>query len=308
MKILQRRLNIVRTILVASVGVLALHELAVPRPQITGGIAPPPPMRQQLSIALRLPDTLSFCGEPVPMFAPHIRAQAEREFYLMMQDQGQLIINIKRAGIYFPLFEAIAKQDSAPDDLKYIAVIESALRNARSTKDAFGIWQFIEATGKRFGLQIDQYVDERLNVVKATHAAYAHMCEGRNMLGSWTMGAAGYNMGPTNLAEQAAYQQDSNFYNLFLNEETSRYIFRAAVMKELMSHHDLYGIHLDESEIYRPDSVIVVPVDDAIEDLQSWCVVHKTTYKWVKTFNPWILKRSLPKSHGGPWEIVVPVF
>lgn len=294
-----------RLALVVLAGTGAICALGYPHPQIAGG---PPPVMMSPSVMMRLPDSLDFCGEPVPMNDPHIRIQAEREFYLMMQDQGQLIINLKRSGIFFPIFEAIAKQDSVPDDLKYIAVIESALRNARSPKDAFGIWQFIAGSGKRFGLQIDNAVDERLNVVKATHAAFAHLKEGHDMFHSWTMGAAEYNMGPMGLSEQSGYQRDSNFYNLYLNEETTRYIFRAAVMKELMSHHDRYGIHLGENELYHQDSLRIVRMDTQIDDLENWAVANGTTYKWVKTFNPWILNHSLPRPKNGAWEIVIPVF
>ncbi len=280
----------------------ALAALAIPRPQLDGGARP----IQVPATLMRLPDALSFCGEAVPLDEPHIRIAAEREFYLMLQDAGQLILNIKRSGIFFPMFERVAMQDTVPQDLKYIAVIESALRNARSSKDAYGIWQFIEPTAKRFGLQVDKDVDERLNIDKATHAAYMHIKEGHDMFGSWTMGCAGYNMGPQNLAEQAAYQRDSNFYRLYLNEETSRYIFRAAVMKEIMEHPQRYGLPITEGDEYRPDSLVTVTEDSAVPDLETWAVAHGTTYRWVKTFNPWILKRDLPRPRGAAWEIKIP--
>ena len=198
--------------------------------------------------AYRLPDTLDFCGERVPMNQPHIRERAEREFYLMMQDQGQLILNIKRSGIFFPMFDSIARADGVPADLKYVAVIESALRNARSAKDAYGIWQFIESTGKKEGLEINKDIDERLNVERATQAAYSYLKEGFTIFRSWTMAAAGYNMGHEFLAEDAMYQRDTDFYHLYLNEETSRYVMRIAVMKEIMVHPEKYGITLAPDE------------------------------------------------------------
>jgi hypothetical protein len=256
----------------------------------------------------RLPDSLSFCGEPVPLDQPHIREQAERELYLMLQDQGQLILNIKRSGIFFPIFEKIASEDSVPDDLKYIAVIESALRNARSPKEAFGIWQFIESTGRRMGLEIDKDVDERLNIAKATNAAYQYLKEGHSIFHSWTMAAAGYNMGHEFLAEQVLYQRDSNFYNLYLNEETSRYVFRIAVMKEIMQHPDRYGIHLMPADLYKPDNIRTTEVNAAIPDIEDWAIANGTTYKWVKIFNPWILNHSLPKPKQTAYEIITPVF
>ncbi|HZV12150.1 MAG TPA: lytic transglycosylase domain-containing protein [Candidatus Kapabacteria bacterium] len=264
-------------------------------------------IEQPLS-SYHLPDSLSFCGEPVPLNQPHIRERAERELYLMLQDQGQLILNIKRSGIFFPMFEKIAREDSVPDDLKYIAVIESALLNSRSAKDAFGIWQFIESTGRKMGLEIDKDVDERLNIVKATHAAYQYLKEGHSIFHSWTMAAAGYNMGHEFLAEQVLYQRDSNFYNLYLNEETSRYVFRIVVMKEIMQHPEWYGIHLLPADLYKPDPVRTTEVSDAIPDIEDWAVANGTTYKWVKVFNPWILNHSLPKPKQNAYEIVTPVF
>jgi len=255
-----------------------------------------------------LPDSLDFCGEHVPLEQPHVREQAERELYLMLQDQGQLIINIKRSGIFFPIFDSIARADSVPDDLKYIAVIESALRNARSPKDAFGIWQFIESTGKKMGLEINKDVDERLNVEKATHAAFMYLQEGFGTFRSWTMAAAGYNMGHEFLAEQALYQRDTDFYHLYLNEETSRYVFRIAVMKEIMQHPERYGIFLTPADMYAHDSVRTVAVNSSISDLEGWAVQNGTTYKWVKIFNPWILNRNLPIPRGEQYIIKIPVF
>ena len=256
--------------------------------------------------AYRLPDTLSFCGEIVPLDQPHIRERAEREFYLMLQDPGQLIINIKRSGIYFPLFDSIALADTVPSDLKYIAVIESALRNARSSKEAYGIWQFIESTGKRMGLEINKEVDERLNVAKATHAAYSYLKEGYATFHSWTMAAAGYNMGHEFLGAEAAYQHDNNFYQLYLNEETSRYIFRIAVMKEIMQHPNRYGLYLRPEDKYAPDNLQTVIVKDGIPDLEEWALQNGTTYRWVKFLNPWILSKHVPAPSGNSYAIVIP--
>ncbi|MBK9248431.1 MAG: transglycosylase SLT domain-containing protein [Ignavibacteria bacterium] len=256
--------------------------------------------------SLKFPDYLSFCGERVPLDIPEVRERAEREFYINLQTPGQLILYIKRAGRYFPLFEKILKEDNAPDDLKYLAVAESALYMARSTKDAVGMWQFIPATGKRMGLQIDEYVDERRHPEKSTRAAIEYLRSGYKKYKSWTLAAAGYNMGHENVGNNLDFQEKTSFYDLYLNEETSRYVLRIAMVKELMEHADKYGLTLDKQTVYRDTAVKMVSWESQISDLSEWAMKHGTTYKDVKILNPWILKRNLPAPKNGSYQILIP--
>ncbi|MBS1536174.1 MAG: transglycosylase SLT domain-containing protein [Bacteroidetes bacterium] len=256
--------------------------------------------------SLKFPDQLSFCGERVPLEIPEVRERAEREFYLNLQSPGQLILYIKRSGRYFPMFEQIIKEEKAPEDLKYLAIAESALFMARSSKDAVGIWQFIATTGRHMGLQIDDYVDERRNPEKSTKAAIAYLKSGYNQKQSWTLAAAGYNMGHENLGTNLEFQDKNSFYDLYLNEETSRYILRIAVIKEIIENADYYGITIDPKDRYQPDKVRVVQWKTSIPDIAKWAEEHGTNYKDVKLLNPWILKRNLPSPKGGVYQIAIP--
>jgi hypothetical protein len=256
--------------------------------------------------SISLPAELSFCGERVPLEIPEVRERAEREFYLNLQSPGQIILYLKRAGRYFPVFEKILKEEKAPDDLKFLAVAESALYMARSTKDAVGIWQFMPSTAKAMGLIVDEYVDERRHVEKSTHAAIQYLRSGYNAHKSWTLAAAGYNMGQENVRDNTDFQQKNSFYDLYLNEETSRYILRIAIVKEIMMNPARYGFTLQDKDLYKPEPQKFIRWEQAIPDLAAWAKEQGTTYKDIKLLNPWILKRSLHAPRHGAWFITVP--
>lgn len=256
---------------------------------------------------LKLPENLDFCGERIPLEIPEVKERAEREFYLLLQQPGQIILYLKRAGKYFPLFEKILKEKGLPEDIKYLSVAESALYMARSPKDALGLWQFIPETARKMGLQVDEYVDERCHPEKSTYAAIKYLLEGYNQHKSWILAAAGYNMGHTNLLNNIYFQNFSDYFELFLNEETSRYIFRIVVIKEIMKNSEKYGFKLDSCEIYKPEKYKIIKWNGEIPNLAEWAREHKTTYKNIKLLNPWILKRSLPKPQKGfYYEIAIP--
>lgn len=256
---------------------------------------------------IKLPDKLDFCGEVAPLGDSEVRERAEREFYVILQQPGQLILYLKRSGRYFELFERIIKENDMPDDIKYVAVAESALFMARSSKDAVGLWQFIPETARQCGLEVNDFVDERRSPEKSTVAAMKYLKEGYVLHKSWTMAAAGYNMGHKNLADNVEFQKTDNFYNLYLNEETSRYIFRILLIKEMMTRGAAYGLKIDREDYYKPENTKVIECSTEIEDLSEWAISHGTTYKDVKILNPWILKRKLPRPITGKvYEIQVP--
>ncbi len=256
--------------------------------------------------SLKLPEELTFCGEKVPLEIPEVRERAEREFYLNLQSPGQLILYIKRAGRFFPMFEKILKEENTPEDIKFLAVAESALFMARSPKDAIGVWQFMAPTAKSMGLQVDDYVDERRHIEKSTRAAIAYLRSGYSYSKSWSLAAAGYNMGHGSVKENMDFQKTETFYDLFLNEETSRYVLRIAVIKELMTHSEKYGLNLESHDQYQPEKTVSVKCTSGISDLTQWALQHGTTYKDVKILNPWILKRSLPAPKSGAYYVEIP--
>lgn len=257
--------------------------------------------------SISLPDKLTFCGEKIPLDDPDIKERAEREFYLTLQQPGQLILDLKRAGKYFPLFEKIIREEKLPDDLKYISVAESALYQARSKTGAMGLWQIMDETARSMGLQVDDYIDERKNIEKSTVAAMKYLKHGYSIHKSWILTAAGYNMGHAGITESLGYQFENDYFGLFLNEETSRYIFRIAIIKEIMENPQKYGFKLKPDAIYKPNEFTTVKINNAIQDLSAWARSNGTTYKTVKLLNPWILKRALlaPKK-GSIYEIALP--
>jgi len=256
---------------------------------------------------VNLPDELSFCDTKYPLNDPEVRERAEREFYLLLQQPAQIILYIKRSGRYFPMFEQFLRQEGVPDDLKYLSVAESALYMSRSTAGAVGLWQFMPETAKVMGLTVNDYIDERRNPEKSTLAAIKYLKQGYRQHKSWLLTAAGYNMGHTGVANNVDFQYSSDYFDLFLNEETSRYLFRIAIIKEIMSNPNKYGFNLSEIERYKPSKQNIIKIDTEIQDLSAWAKVNGTTYKNIKILNPWILKRSLPKlPKGTVYEIAIP--
>lgn len=254
----------------------------------------------------KLPDSLSFCGERVPLEIPEVRERAEREFYMNLQTPGQIILYLKRSARYFPMYQRVLKEMNAPQDLRFLSVAESALFMARSSKDAVGLWQFMAATARDNGLLVDEDVDERRHPERSTKAAVKYLRAGYDSNGSWTDAAAGYNMGHTSYARTREFQSGRSFYDCYLNEETSRYVLRIAVIKHIMEHAHNYGIIVPANERYSVEKTKRIRVTTAIENLATWASANGTTYKDVKLLNPWILGRKLPAPSRDAWEIDVP--
>lgn len=282
---------------------------------VVGTVAPSPsPDAPPLNRAYRPnisgfkhPDSLSFCGEKVPLGDPEIRKRFDREFLLNLQWDGQVMLYLRRSGEYFPMFDSVLAARNAPADLKYLAVAESALFMAQSGKGAVGLWQFIPETARRYGLRVDGFVDERRHPLKSTLAAIRYLGDNKERFGSWSLAAAAYNQGEAATSDDLEFQNGSTYYDLYLNEETSRYLFRIVAIKEIMSHPERYGFFVGKSDYYAPRAERVVSVSDEITNLARWAEGQGTTYKTVKLMNPWILKRTLPKPPASePYRIAIP--
>lgn len=277
-----------------------------PAPPVPDALPPAKAYRPNIS-ALKLPDRLDFCGEQIPLDDPEVRKRMDREFLLNLQWDGQVMLYLKRSGEFFPIFEKILREEGAPDDLKYLSVAESALFQAQSGKGAVGLWQFIPETGRRYGLRIDDFVDERRHPEKSTKAAVRYLKDNKARFGSWALAAAAYNMGEGATEDDLSFQRGETYFDLYMNEETSRYLFRIAAVKEIMGNPKRYGYHLDAADYYKLPPMKDVRVDSEIPNLAQWAASQGTTYKHVKMLNPWILKRTLPKPpSGNPYVIAVP--
>jgi len=196
---------------------------------------------------------------------------------------------------------------NVPDDFKYLAVIESGLVNAVSPAGARGVWQFMPLTAKEKGMEVNDMVDERYHLEKSTEAACKYLLEAKAKFGSWTLAAASYNGGMTGVNKQIEMQQVSTYYDLLLNDETSRYVFRILALKEIMKNPDKFGfnVNLDEMYVNLPSKVITV--DTTINDLATFAKAQGINYKILKIHNPWLRDKKLINQSRKKYDIVIPL-
>lgn len=258
--------------------------------------------------SMKLPEKLTLFGVDLPIEREDIKERAEREFYLLLQQPGQIMLYLKRSGRYFPIYEKYIKEMVMPSDIKYLSVAESALYMSTSTAGASGLWQFISSTGKNYGLIINAEVDERRNPEKSTIASFKYLKDLNKQFNSWISAAAAYNMGENGFNGNILFQKTNDYFDLYLNQETSRYIFRIALIKELMENKEKYGFLLDEKDYWKPYNYKTIKVTKSIINLSEWAESQGTSYKDVKRLNPWILGRTLPyPAKGKHYEIAIPV-
>jgi membrane-bound lytic murein transglycosylase D len=209
-----------------------------------------------------LPDTLVLCNKKVPLTKDDIKERFEREFFQLLENRGLITILVKRYLKYQNMINEEIQKMSLPSDLIYLVIAESYLNpRALSKANAAGLWQFIKETAKREGLCVDDHVDERYNIKKATRSALGHLKKQYGEFGDWFIAMAAYNAGPNRLREAIENQETTDFFELFLPEETERYIFRILSIKEIINNREKYGIVIDEKSLYRPFSVGEVTIE-----------------------------------------------
>jgi membrane-bound lytic murein transglycosylase D len=252
-----------------------------------------------------IPDSATFAGEPVPVDIFYVREQFDRELTVNTYWHSSTILSIKRAARWFPVIEPILAKNGIPDDFKYLALIESGLMNVVSPSGAAGYWQFLEKTGKEYGLTINKEVDERYNVEKATEAACAYLKKSYIKFGNWTLVASSYNAGPGRIDESIEKQQVRNYYQMLLPEETNRYIYRILALKSICENPIKYGFKLEKGDLYEPLEVKTIKVTGSISDLAAFAREHQTTYRMLKELNPWLRADKL-NLRGEDYTILLP--
>lgn len=257
--------------------------------------------------ALPIPDSLFFAGERVPLEQFDVYERLDREILVNTYWQSQTLLFFKRANRWFPMMEKILGEEGVPLDFKYLALIESGLMNVVSPAGAAGYWQIMQATGRELGLEVNADIDERYHVEKATRAACRYLKDSKKRFGSWTLAAAAYNMGNGGATRALGNQSVLNYYDLHLNEETSRYVFRILAIKLIMENPARYGFHFGPSDLYQPLSYTTVTVNTTIENLVAFALEHNTNYKELRLHNPWMRTYKLPNASRRNYEIKIPL-
>ena len=253
------------------------------------------------------PSAVDFAGETTPLQINDVRERLDRELLINANLDATTVLIIRRANRFFPVIEPILQRNGVPDDFKYLAVIESGLLNATSPSGAKGIWQFMPDTAREKGMEVNELIDERYHLEKATQAACNYLLAAKVKFGTWTMAAASYNGGMTGLGKKIDEQKVANYYDLGLTEETSRYVFRILALKEIMKQPALYGFNISSTELYIPIPFKKIEVDSTINDLADFAKAQGINYKILKIHNPWLRDKKLLNPYKKKYEIEIPL-
>lgn len=256
--------------------------------------------------SIEIPDTIDFADEQVPLDVFYIRENLDRELTVNTYFHSSTLMMLKRANRWFPVIEPILKKNNLPDDFKYLALIESGLENVTSPAGAVGFWQFMKGTAKEYGLEVNDAIDERYHVEKSTQAACRYLSESYAEYKNWTLAAASYNTGNHRIAKELAKQRVTNYYDLLLSTETTRYIFRILAVKLIFQNPAKYGFLISKDDLYPPIPTKIVTVTQTVSSLVDFARKHNITYKTLKIFNPWLRDDNLPNRSGKTYQIKIP--
>ena len=253
------------------------------------------------------PTSIDFAGEQAPLQITDVRERLDRELLINANLDATTLLIIKRANRAFPIIEPILAKYNVPDDFKYLAVIESGLVNAVSPAGARGVWQFMPATAKEKGMEVSEIVDERYHLEKSTEAACKYLLDAKAKFGSWTLAAASYNGGMNGVNKQIEMQKVTNYYDLLLNDETSRYVFRILALKEIMKSPAKYGFSVNTDELYVNLPSKKIEIDSSINDLATFAKSQGINYKILKIHNPWLRDKKLVNLSRKKYQIEIPL-
>ena len=253
-----------------------------------------------------IPDTLEFCGENVPLQYFDVREALDYELIINTYRHSSTILYIKRANRFFPEIERILKENGIPEDMKYLCVAESGLANVVSPANATGFWQFMKSTAIEKGMEVNQIIDERYHPQISAIAATVYLKEAYRKFGSWALAAASYNMGMGGLKKDMDFQRNNNYWDLELNSETARYVYRILAYKLILSDPERYGFNIPEKDRYQMLKTVEIKIDTTIIDLVQFAYNNGTNYKMLKYFNPWLRGNSLINNTKKEYTILIP--
>ena len=235
-----------------------------------------------------VPQQLSFCDEVLPLDRLDVQEKLDREILVNSYWQSNNLLMLKRSTKYFPIIEPILEKHGIPSDFKYLALIESGLQNVVSPAGAAGYWQIMKSTGKENGLIVDSEIDERYHIIKSTEVACAYLNEAYERFGNWTLAAASYNMGMAGTDRKLTEQRVSSYYDLLLNSETARYVYRIAAVKHIHENLEYFGYVFHEDYGYAFPEFDTLQVSGPVNSWIDWALDHGTTYNTLREYNPWI--------------------
>jgi hypothetical protein len=263
-------------------------------------------VNSQIVKVIHAPDTLTFAGETVPLHYFDVAEALERELAQITYSHHTTLLTIRLSGRYFGVIDSILKEQGVPEDFKYLCVAESNLQNLISPAKAVGFWQFLSETGKHYGLEINDEVDERYHVEKSTIAACKYLKDSYRKYKSWTLSAASYNTGAGNIDKAVESQKTTDYYDMILHIETSRYLFRILAYKIILNNPELYGFYIPEKDKFKPFKFYETTVNIPIDNIADFAEKHETNYKMIKLFNPWLRKHTLTNKAKKSYKIRIP--
>jgi len=257
------------------------------------------------SYSVQITGELYFAGERVPLEDPDVRERLERELLINTNWHSNTLLCMKMANRYFPDIEKTLIDSGVPTDFKYMALIESTFRLEPSPAGAAGFWQFVKGTAEKYHMEINDQVDERYNIEKATTGACIFLKDAKEKLGNWTLAAASYNLGLAGMVQRSKEQKLNNYYDMYFNPETSRYVFRMLAMKIIFSDPKKAGYIIQPNELYAPYKYKVVEVDTSIASIADFADRFGLKYKHIKILNPWLRDAQLPNKSHKKYEIKI---
>ncbi|MCB0760615.1 MAG: lytic transglycosylase domain-containing protein [Flavobacteriales bacterium] len=253
------------------------------------------------------PERMTFAGEEIPTEIIDVREKLDREMLVNSYWHSNTFLTMKRAHRWFPVIEPLLQQNGIPEDFKYLAVIESGLTQTVSPAGATGFWQFLKSTGQSYGLEVNTQVDERYHVEKATEAACDYLRDAYEKYHDWALVAASYNMGMGGVDRALNKQKVDSYWDLLLNSETERYVYRIAAVKQIFSNPEAYGFVLQDGDLYAPYETEDFELDHSVSDLATFALELGVNYKVLKTLNPWLRSDDITVSAGNSYTIKLPV-
>ena len=254
-----------------------------------------------------VPQSVTFCGQRIDLTRFDRYERMDRELLAFTYMHSTSLQMIKKANRYFPIVEPILKKNGIPDDFKYLMAIESNLNpNARSSAGAAGLWQFMKTTGREYGLEVNDNIDERYHVEKATAAACQYLKDAYEKYQDWVAVAASYNAGQARISSQLEKQYVKDALDLHLVEETARYVYRIIAAKIMFQDPTRFGFELKASQLYQPIPYREIVIDFEISNLAEWALKHGTTYSMLKIMNPWLRQDFLQNKSRRTYILQIP--